>query len=123
MNGASSSSHEYYVSDSYARKASMMLSYEPWAQTSSYGCMRLEMPTTPEMFCAVTLRKPPKCPRSLKKEILVTLHWLAICPCPRLVFWFGYVTLLSQLKCCLHYGNLFFGYFDPKHIFFDNKNK
>ena len=30
--------------------------------------MRLEMPTSPEMFCAVTLRKPPKCPRLPKKN-------------------------------------------------------
>ena len=146
-----------------------MLSYEPEAQTSSDGRMLLEMPTTPKMFCAVTLRKPPKCSRPPKKnlgyvtlarnmpmptpcflvrlpyaaescpsvayttvikinifwgeltdnsaikealllrlpftkKLLVTLRWLAICPCPRLVFWFSYVTLLSQLKCCLHYG-------------------
>ena len=57
VNGASSSSHKHDVSE---RKASMMLSYEPRAQTSSYGCMLLEIPTTPKLFCAVPLRKPPK---------------------------------------------------------------
>ena len=75
-----------------------MLSYEPWAQTSSYRCMLLEMPTTPKMFCAVTLRKPPKCPRPSQKKILVTLRWLAIYPCPRLVFRLVYVTLLSHAQ-------------------------
>ena len=68
VNGASSSSHEYDVSDSYARKASMMVSCELCAQSSSYGCVLLEMPTTPETFSAVTLRKPPKCPRPPPKK-------------------------------------------------------
>ena len=68
-----------------------MLSYEPEAQTSSDGRMLLEMPTTPKMFCAVTLRKPPKCPRPPKKKFLVTLRWLAICPCPRLLVRLRYV--------------------------------
>ena len=98
MNSASSSSQTYDASDSYTRKASMMLSYKPWAQTSSYGCMLLEMPTAAKMFCAVTLRTPPKCPRTPPKKILVTFRWLAICPCPCLVFWFGYVMLLSHAQ-------------------------
>ena len=80
VNGASSSSHEYDASDSYARKASMMVSCELCAQSSSYGCVLLEMPTTTEMFSAGTLRKPPKF------------------PCPRRVSWFVSVTLLSHAQ-------------------------
>ena len=49
--------------------ASMMLSYEPWAQTSSYGCMLLEMPTNPQKNCAMMFQKPPKCPRPPKKNL------------------------------------------------------
>ena len=31
----------------FVRKSSIVLSYEPWAQTSSHGCMLLEIPTDP----------------------------------------------------------------------------
>ena len=118
VNGASSSSHEYDLLDSYVRKASMMVSYELCAQSSSNGCVLLEMPTTPEMISAVTLRKPPKCPRPPKKKTLVTLRWLAICPCPRRVSWFVSVTLLSHAQVLPTLR-----YFDPENIFLYSKIK
>ena len=37
-------------------------------------------------------------PKTSRKMFLVTLCWLAICPCPRSVFWFVSVTKLSHAQ-------------------------
>ena len=55
----------------------------------------------------------PKCPRPPKTKTLVTLRWLAVCPCPRRVSWLVLVTLLghAQVLPILRYLN-------PEETFF-----
>ena len=81
-----------------------MLSYEPWAQTRSYGCVLLEMPTTQEMFCAVTLRTPPKCPRPPQKNSWLRYASPQYAHAHAVLSGCRYVTLGVMPKCCLHYG-------------------
>ena len=83
----------------------MMLSYEPWAQTRSYECVLLEMPTTQEMFCAVTLRTPPKCPRPPKKNSWLRYASPQYAHAHAVFSGCRYVTLGVMPKCCLHYGS------------------
>ena len=72
-----------------------------WRQMRSND---VEMPATPEMFCAVTLWKPPKCPRPPKKYSWLRYASSQYAHAHAVFSGSRYVTLCVMPKCCLHYG-------------------
>ena len=83
-----------------------MLSYEPWAQTSSYGCMRLEMPTTPRNVLRRYVTQTAQMPTIPQKKILGYVTLALNMPMPTPCF-LVLVTLRSESCPSVAYMTVF----------------